>query len=204
MGAVPSPRPASLHVVFLAILPRIERHGRVYFRGKNPDLREELIAEMVAICWRWFLRLVQRGKDPSQFASALATYAARAVNSGRRLVGMSKAKDVLSPLAQRIRGFTVGRLPDFSSLSDNPLHDALRDNTQSPPPDAAALRCDFPLWLNSQAERDRKLALDLMAGEKTLDAAQRFGLSAGRVSQKRREFRDDWRRFHGEVASITL
>ncbi len=117
-----------------------------------------MIAEMVGLCWRWFLRLVERGKDPTAFASALTTYAARAVNSGRRVCGQENGKDVLSPLAQRMRGFSVGRLPDFSTLSDNPLHDALHDNTQSPPPDAAAFRCDFPLWLNSQAERDRQLA----------------------------------------------
>ncbi len=46
--------------------------------------------------------------------------------------------------------------------------------------------------------------LDLMAGERTLDVANRFGLSAGRVSQKRREFHDDWRRFHGEPTSAAV
>ncbi len=40
MGAVPANRHTRLHVVFLAILPRIERHGRVYFRHKNADQRE--------------------------------------------------------------------------------------------------------------------------------------------------------------------
>ena len=205
MDASHADSPHPIHAVFLAILPRIERHGRVYFRHvKNAGLREEFIAEMVALAWKWCVRLAQKGKDVSRFPSAVATFAARAVHSGRRLCGQENGKDVLSPLAQRRHGFAVDRLPDYGTPSDDPLHDALRDNTQSLPAEAAAFRCDFPLWLAAHAERDRRLALDLMAGERTLDAAQRFGLSAGRVSQKRREFHDDWRRFHGEPTSSTV
>ena len=205
MGAFPADPPDPLHVVFLTILPRIERHGAVYFRHVgNAGLKEEFIAEMVALAWKWCVRLAQKGKDVTRFPSAIATYAARAVKSGRRVCGQEKANDVLSPLAQRHRGFAVGRLPDFGALCDDQLHDALRDNTQSPPPDAAAFRCDFPLWLGARTERDRAMALDLMAGERTMDLARRFGLSPGRVSQMRRELHDDWRRFHGEPASPAL
>ncbi len=110
----------------------------------------------------------------------------------------------MSPLAQRRHRFTVGKLPDHETLSDNPLCYALADNTQSPPPDAAAFRCDFPVWLGMQAERDRRVALDLMTGERTLDVAQRYGLSPARVSQKRRLFHDGWLKFHGEPVSSAL
>ncbi len=193
------------HAAFLAIVPRIERHGRVYFRLLNDaDKLEDLIAEMVALSWKWFLRLAERGKDPSLFPSAIASYAARAVRSGRGICGQENGKDVLSPLAQRRHRFTVGKLPDHETLSASPLHDALADNTQSPPPDAAAFRCDFPVWLGMQAERDRRMALDLMAGERTLDVARRFGLSPGRVSQKRRLFHDGWLKFHGEPVSSAV
>ena len=34
--------------------------------------------------------------------------------------------------------------------------------------------------------------------EGTLDLSRRFELSPGRISQLRREFHDDWRRFCGE------
>ena len=67
----------SLQLVFLSLLPRIERHGRFYFRFlRCPHKREEAVAEMVALAWRWYVRLVKRGKDPSQFSSALASFAA--------------------------------------------------------------------------------------------------------------------------------
>src|ERR1700676_332904 len=133
MGAFPADSPDPLHVVFLTILPRIERHGDVYFRHvRNAGLKEEFIAEMVALAWKWCVRLAQQGKDVTRFPSAIATFAARAVRSGRRLCGQEKAKDVLSPPAQRRRGFTVQSLLDFSTLAGNPLEDALIDNTVTP------------------------------------------------------------------------
>jgi hypothetical protein len=47
---------------------------------------------MTAMAWQWFLRLYQRGKDPSEFLTGFTTLLARAVNSGRRLVGMARSK----------------------------------------------------------------------------------------------------------------
>ena len=76
----------ALHSHFLEILPRIELHGRIYFRFlRCSQQREEALAEMIALSWKWFQSLVERGKDPARFPSALATFAARAVKSGRRL-----------------------------------------------------------------------------------------------------------------------
>src|SRR5262245_22957703 len=84
-----------LHATFLAILPRITEHGKVYFRHlKCPHAKEEALAEMRALSWLWFVRLAERGKDATHFVIALATFAARAVRSGRKVSGMDCAKDV--------------------------------------------------------------------------------------------------------------
>jgi hypothetical protein len=45
------------------------------------------------------------------------------------------------------------------------------------------------------AHSGRRLLRALMLGERTLAASRKFGISPGRVSQKRRESRDGWRRF---------
>jgi hypothetical protein len=76
---------------------------------------------------------------------------------------------------------------------------ALRDNRITPPPDQAAFRVDFPVWLGMQTKRNRRVIGDLMAGERTQDVSQKFRMSPGRVSQLRREFMEDWRRFCGET-----
>jgi hypothetical protein len=182
----------ALHAGFLALLPRIERHGRVCFRGvKCPHRKADFLAEMAAIAWRWYVRLAQRGKDAGRFPSALAAFAARAVRSGRRLCGQERARDVLSPLAQRRRGFTVGPIPGGRPNGDV-LEEALRDNRRTPVPDQVAFRCDFPEWLRTYDRGKRRLIQDLMAGARTLDAAAKHRLSATRVSQLRGEFHCDW------------
>ncbi|HZY85531.1 MAG TPA: hypothetical protein VFE78_11925 [Gemmataceae bacterium] len=191
---------APLQAAFLAlVLPKVVAHGRVYFRHLKAERKEDCIAEMVALAWKWHLRLAERGKDAARFPTAIATFAARAVRSGRRLAGMDRARDALSPLAQQRKGFAVGKLPDYSSLNGNAFDEALRDNTQTPPDQQCAFRIDFPAWRAGRTERDQRVLDDLMVGERTLEVAGRHGLSPGRVSQLRREFRTDWRRYCGDL-----
>jgi hypothetical protein len=182
-----------------AILPRLMTHAAVCLRDvRCPHERAELRAEMLALGWAWFIRTQQHGKHPEQFPTAIATFAGRAVKSGRRLCGQLKAKDVLSPLAQRRHGFAVGPLPEFDSGNGNVIEEALHDNTQTPPDEQAAFRVDFPEWVGRRSDRDRRLIGEMVMGERTRDLAGRFGLTAGRVSQLRREFFDDWSAFCGE------
>jgi hypothetical protein len=87
---------AKLHAAFLTILPRLEPHARIYFRHvRCRHHKDDCIAEVIALAWKWFVRLVERGKDPMQFVTALAVFAALAVRDGRRVCGQEKAKDVL-------------------------------------------------------------------------------------------------------------
>ena len=174
----PDPSLDALQAAFLAqVLPRVLTHGRVYFRHlRCPHQRADAVAEMVALAWRWHLRLAERGKDAAQFPTAIATFAARAVRSGRRLAGMDRAKDVLSPLAQQRTGFAVGKLPDCS-----------------------ALRLDLPRWLATLGTRDRRIALDMALGYRTQELAAAYRLSAPRISQLRRQLHQSWQQFQGEL-----
>ena len=107
-----------LQAGFLRILPRIERHARIYFRDVQcAAKRQDLIAETIALTWSWYRRLMKKGKDASKFVSALARFAARAVSCGRKLTGQEKAKDVLSSVAQKRHGFKVESLPASTRTS---------------------------------------------------------------------------------------
>ncbi|MCI0458491.1 MAG: hypothetical protein L0Z62_16120, partial [Gemmataceae bacterium] len=171
-----SPSLACLHAGYLALLPRLIEHGQISFRlVKCPQRKEEYLAEIQALGWKWYVRLIEQGKDPASFPSALATFLARAVSSGRRLCGQDRAKDVLSPRAQGLQGFTVATLPTYSTLDSNPLEEALQDNTRSEVPEAVAFKLDFPCWRATRCRRDRRLMDRLMVGERTLDVARRFG-----------------------------
>ena len=201
----------ALHHHFLTILPRIETHARIHFRHlRCPGRRDDAVAEVVAVCWRWFLRISENGKDAGEFAATLADYAVRRVRSGRNLCGQERSKDVLSPLARRRHGFTLEPLASPAC----PCHDArqqrevmeerLKDNARSPVPEQAAFRIDFPRWHRSHCDRNRRLIDGMARDERTLDLADQFGISPGRVSQLRREFRDGWRHFHGESDQSSL
>lgn len=134
----------------------------------------------------------------------LATFAAKAVRSGRRVCGQLPAKDAMSERAQQRHGFCVGKLPDVSTLSENPLTEALTDNTQSAVPDQVQFRCDFPDWLGTNTERNRKIVVEMAQGERTKALARRFKISPARISQLRRELHDDWERFTDDlpIASV--
>ena len=201
---------ATLHAQFLVILPRVELHGRIYFRFLAPDQKDELIQEMRALAWKWYLSLHERGKNPTNFVKAFTTLLARAVFSGRRLVGLEKAKDVMNPHTHRRHGFEVEPLPMsprtsheqlYSMPHGQDLHDAfeerLRDNTTTPVPDQVQFRLDWPAWLRTLTGRERRIIKAMARNETTKDISREFELSPARISQLRREFHDEWQQFCG-------
>ncbi len=192
----PALAPEALHEGFLALLPRISLHAKVYFRNlKCPHQKDDALAEVIALAWKWYVRLKEQGKDAAGFPSVLAGFAARRVWGGRRLCGQEKSREVLSPLAQQRHGFTVAPLPSASRLGGNIFDEALKDNTQTPIPEQVCFRCDFPSWQGTRSARDRRLIDDLVIGERTGVVARKYGLSPARIAQLRREFHDDWERF---------
>jgi hypothetical protein len=197
-----------LHTRFLVLLPKIETHGRIYFRYLRPHRKEEALQEMRSLAWMWFLRLAQRGKDVGEFLSTFNDFLVRAVSTGRRILGYEKAKDAMCARTQKRRGFKVESLPNdfrasyksiYSTVHGQQEHDTfeerLSDNSITPIPDQAAFRIDWPAWMQTQTERNRRIIDDLMAGECTLDVSRKHGLSPGRISQMRRQLHDDWQAF---------
>jgi hypothetical protein len=191
----------SITAVFLAHLPRFEAHARFAFRRVGcPHARADRVAETVALAWRHFAALSKRGKRPEEFVTTLALRCSQAVKAGRRLVGCETGQDVLSPVARVRHGLSVIRLPAHDREREchplpGALADALADNTRSAVPEQAAFRLDFPRWRASLRRRDRKILDALASGERTADAARRFKLSPGRISQLRREFEEGWEAF---------
>jgi hypothetical protein len=206
---MPGLRLTLLHARFVALLPRIELHGRIYFRFlRCPEKKADAIQEMRALAWKWFLSLAERGKDPADFVATFVGFLARAVKCGRRVAGMLRAKDVMNPATQQRHSFKVEPFPfshraDHERLYSDPkgqdLHDAyeerLRDNTVTPVPDQVQFRIDWPAWLATLTGRERRIIRGMALGERTLDLSRRFDVSPARISQLRREFHDGWLRF---------
>jgi hypothetical protein len=203
---LPAPHPTldRLQAGFLSVQERNRLHAHNSFRHlKCPHRKEDAVAETMALAWKWYRLLAHKGKDARRFPSTLAAFAARAVKSGRRLCGQERAADALSPLAQARHGFVVRTLPAPSTLSATPFSEALIDNTRSPVPEQVCFRLDFPSWLANLGDR-RRIVEDMALGHRTKDLAQRHKVTEGRVSQLRREFQLDWRRFTGELGGGTV
>jgi hypothetical protein len=218
MNALPSfvtDAGADLQSRFVRLLPRIEDQARFYFRSvKCVVCRADCIAETIAVAWKWFCRLAQRGKDAAQFVAALARTAARAVRGGRRVGAGETANDVMSSVAQRRHNFKVEPLPSprtgYDNLLSSPtgqrdqdvLEQRLRDNTRTPPPEQAAFRIDYRAWLRRLTPRQRRIVRAMSANARTKDLSRQFKVSPGRISQMRRRFKTDWGRFVGDEMAI--
>ncbi len=178
-------------------MPRIRRHAAVIFRDvKCYHARQDKIQDVLGIAFKWFKQLwkdrKKTGKNPECFISRLADFACRQVKCGRTLAGKLNTRDVLNAITGIKHGFVVGKLPDFSTESANPLQEALIDNTQTPPDEQAVFRLTFPVFLERRSERDQRLIVAMAENHRTKDLSDMFNVSQGRISQMRRELYHEW------------
>jgi len=194
--------PADSDARFIVALPHIERYAGAAFRHLSINEREDAVASVVALAFKAYRRLEEQGRACEVRPSSLAHYAVLGTKAGRRLGSRFSSQDVLSRRARMRHGFELLLGADLGDGEIREWHEALQDNTLTPIPDQAAFRIDFPRWLGTLSRRNRQLAEDLAAGHRPNDVASRFKLTAGRVSQLRRELAAAWRQFHGEADEI--
>jgi DNA-directed RNA polymerase sigma subunit (sigma70/sigma32) len=107
---------------------------------------------------------------------------------------------VLSKCAQQHKGFVVVRLDKFDE-EEGQWQEVLIEDKTAGPADIARTRIDFSDWLGSLKRRDRRVAAFLASGETTTAASKKFKISAGRISQLRKELAENWRHFVGDEPS---
>ena len=194
--ASPAPR-RRWHKVFLGMLPAIVQHAKFAFRHLKPEARAECVQEVVCNALKAFVRLVQLKKTDIAYPTALASYGVRQARDGRKVGGHLNINDVLSKYCQENRDVAVERLDHFDS-SEDAWQEVLVEDRHAGPAETARVRLDFESWMASLPCRRRRLAQYLSLGNRTSDAARKFRVSAGRVSQLRRELSQSWRRFVGD------
>ena len=188
---------SALHAKFIAMLPAIRRSAQVAFRKLPPELRHDLIEEVVANSYVAFARLVERGQADRAAPSPLARFAIAQIRVGRQVGNRLRIREVLSKYAQHQKGFQVERLDHFSE-EKGCWEEVLVEDRRATPADVAACRIDFSEWLRRLTARLRKIALALAAGETTTEVAKKFNLTAARISQLRQWLKRSWEAFQGE------
>lgn len=199
MNAIP--QTSGWQAGFMNLLPAVETHARIKFRKLRAEQREEAIQETIAAACMHYQLAAAQGKLHAVHPSTLADFAVRHTVTGRHVGGVhDRAKDVLSPNCHRRYGVKVHGLPSRSvDGTDGWRQQALSDR-KVPIPDLAAFRIDFARWLKMLSHRDRRIIAALVEGQKGYAIADRFGVTAGRITQLRCKFQHLWLVFHGEAA----
>jgi len=185
---------------FLRVEPAIRAHARIRFRRLRPDEKEEAVAETVAAACVSYAHLACQGKLGQAFTASLADFAVRHTVEGRHVGGSQSSRDITSTLARRRHGFSLHRLlPRHDYYGLRPL---VTERKAYSPADVAAFRIDFAEWLTGFPRRDRRIIARMISGDGTFDVADRFGVTAGRISQLRRRYERSWRVFQKEGALL--
>jgi hypothetical protein len=188
------------HARFLAMLPSIRRRAHITFRAAHPELREELVQEVVASSFAAYARLVELGKEELAFPYPLARFAIGQVRAGRQLGNPVRIREVLSGYAQHHKSFQVERL-DYFDEEENCWREIVVEDKRATPADIAACRIDFASWLRLLPTRRKKIALALASGETTTATAKKFGVTPARISQLRQWLKESWQAFQGELGA---
>jgi hypothetical protein len=204
MSAVPS---NGWQSGFLQVLPAIKTHAQISFRYLPPEKREDLIQETIASACVAYQRLAAQGKLHLACPSSLANYAVKQARDGRHVGGcQDKAKDPLSKRCQYRHGVRVvsyhrQRLVTRSGSGGVGWMQLTLADRKDPIPETVAFRVDFARWLRTLTRRDRRMITAFIRGDGTFDVAKKFGVTAGRVSQLRRQYERLWAVFQGELAT---
>jgi hypothetical protein len=180
------------------MLPIVIRYAKRAFRTNDPEARQEAVQNVVANTTAAVAGLAKRGKLDLAYPTVLAKFGIRQTLDHRVTGNSQSIRDVLSKLCQEEKGVKVERLDKFNEEEDCWEEAVVQDTRNAPVPEVVAFRVDFKDWLKSLTPRDRKVARYLSLGHRTADAARKFGISQGRISQLRRELAENWKRFIGD------
>ena len=78
----------------------------------------------------------------------------------------------------------------------------LVEDRHTGPAETAITRIDYSTWLQRLPRRLRNIAMVLAEGETTKAAAKRFCVSAGRISQIRKELYLAWHQFQDDEVAL--
>ena len=179
---------------FLRLLPAIQRDVQIAFRRLPGEAREEAVQEALCSACLAYARLARQGRPQAATASSLARYAVAQYWAGRRVGASLNRRDATSAYCHRQMGVQVQSL-SFQDQPRGEWRELLVEDHRVTPADLAASRIDYPAFLASLGTFRRRIAETLATGETTQRVARLFGLSEGRISQLRREFKDAWEAF---------
>ena len=197
IASQPSPATPAWHAVFAKMAPAITAHAKISFRHLHAEARAEAVQNAVCCACAAVARLAELNKLDLCYPSVLARYAVAQTRDGRMLGRPLNCKDISSTYCQRQKNVRMERLDKYDE-EENAWQEIILEDRHVGPADVVRVRLDFSDWLKTLSRRNRRIAKFLAIGNRTTDAARKFGVCEGRVSQVRKELADSWREFVGD------
>lgn len=157
------------------VLPAVERLARHCFRSERQAA--EMVLDAVSLAWEGF-----QTAPPEATVASIAFFAVQGVRHGRQFSRSERSIDC--PRRQRreeIERAHVGP-EQFARVGDDPA-------------EVAMVTVDFASWAAALPAKQREVLLAVLQGETTNDLVELLGVSAGRISQMRRQLLESWAQF---------
>lgn len=161
---------------FAAQLPELNRLAKTYFRHLTPDRREEAIQNTLTLVWKHYRSLALNGRGEEPLLRSILWYAVKQTRCGRMIQGGKNAKGVADKQRWGKVQFDVVELEGLVGRNTSVL-------------DRVSFRIDMPQFFDTLTDRQRRLACDLAWGMTTKEAADKYGVTPGAISQFRVRFK---------------
>jgi hypothetical protein len=178
-----APHAEDLQAQFLSsILPKVRARARAHARHLPESEREDAMAECVAVAWKNTVLMARGDKRPTDYAGPLAHFAVKHVHIGRKVWATGKRRSV----SARAAGGEVGAV----------IMSALTDERRQPDR-LVRFALDTGGWMDSLAERSRKIVNGLAEGQRACDLAPSLDMTQSRFCQVRKELAAEYAEFVG-------
>ena len=183
--------PVSFEVLLAKMLPHFRYYAKRCSRSKRFD-RDDVVQDLAGIALDFYTSLVRQGKEV--FYSPLVRYSIKRYKSGRRFTGLNST-DILSEHAQLLGRSHTCQLSEFDDQDADCMEDLAVNVVNT-----VQFSVDYESWFSKQVPRDQQIITDLSYGYTTGEAAKKYGVSPGLISQYRKRYRDDWNDFMGNTS----
>lgn len=182
-------------LTFEEILPELRQRVSHYLRKIPVQFREDLELEAIGLALQLFRSLERRGQTSRATAGSLAHFARKMIFQGRALSHSRNVHDINSPYCWKEKGVRKQPMHRFDR-EHGIWQEVTYEDTRTPVAEQVAFRVDFPAWLSGLSQQKRQMVQALLEGLSTKEAAEQLKITAGRVSQLRRELFDGWNAYH--------
>ena len=180
---------------FLELMPAITTMTRAAFKNCNPDKQDDALQSVLVASYLSVRRLAQSGRLNEAFSTPIGWFAIKAYRVGR-IGGMPmNSTDTLAESTRARKRVQIESYNNFSRIKKGWGEIFMTDGRVNVAKEVC-FKLDYEGWLETLSVRQRQMLEGMIAGDTTSELAEKFNLSAGRISQIRRELVESWKNYH--------